>query len=161
MKSESLQVGTYRPSSLMGAYVPAPMTDMPVSKQRSYSTMRSSLPEELGLDDDLIKEGRGLVSRLETPASRVLGYSKAFHEEVKKINQTVDVKDLLSKDEGIFKRYMPGVMTKELRTEFDKLNLPFGIHQKPFNLDPKFIKRENPAKQYTFEKYMQTEMRAE
>ena len=70
----------------MGAYFPAPIANMTVSKQRSFSTMRSPLPEEFGLDDHKIREGRGLVSRIETPGSRVLGYSKAFHDEVKTIN---------------------------------------------------------------------------
>jgi hypothetical protein len=42
--------------------------------------MRSPIPEEFGLDDHKIREGRGLVSKIETPGARVLGYSKAFHD---------------------------------------------------------------------------------
>ena len=148
MKSEDLMAGSYRPSSYIGSYVPAPVTKLQVNKQRSFSTMRSPLPEEFGLDDHKIREGRGLKSRMETPGARVLGYNKAFHQEVNNLNQTVDIKGLIHKNNqpGIFKKYMPGVMTAELRSEFDKLNVPVGIHPEPFKLDPLQTKRNNPAK---------------
>jgi hypothetical protein len=54
---------------------------------------------------------------LETPGALVLGYNRKFHQEVKKINEKVDVRDLLNKnkEQAMFKSYMPGVMNDELR----------------------------------------------